>query len=131
MTRDRDATKVNPMAADSLHHLAELEQIHIGFRRKDGSTGSTAVWIVGVGDDVFVRSMNGPTGLWYRRLRRDPDGEVADNGHHHRVHAEVVTDPDTIAAVTRAYEAKYAKSPYLPPFLNDQTAGTTLRLEPR
>lgn len=119
------------MAEDILDHLAATDEIRIGFNRPDGSTGSTPVWIVRVGDDLFVRSMNGPRGGWYRRLRADPDGEVHENGHRHRVHAEPVTDPEVRRQVTHAYQAKYQDSPYLRPFLDEETAGTTLRLKPR
>ncbi len=119
------------MAVNPLRHLADAREISIGFQRPDGSSGSTRVWVVQVGDELFVRSMTGPGGGWYRRLRANPDGEVRDGGHVHPVHAEPVTDAGTIAAVTRAYAAKYTGSPFLQPFLGEESAGATLRLEPR
>jgi hypothetical protein len=119
------------MAASELRHVADANEISIGFQRPDGSTGSTPVWDVGIGSDVFVRSMNGPSGGWYRRLRANPDGWVRENGHEHPVHAVPVEDEDTLAAVTQAYETKYRGSPYLPPFLNEEAVHSTLRLEAR
>ncbi|KWW98556.1 nitroreductase/quinone reductase family protein [Carbonactinospora thermoautotrophica] len=119
------------MAANPLRHLADVQEINIGFRRPDGSSGSTPVWVVQVDDDVFVRSMTGPGGGWYRRLRADPNGEVRDARHVHPVYAEPVTDAGTIATVTRAYATKYAGSPFLQPFLGEESAGATLRLKPR
>jgi hypothetical protein len=119
------------MAADPLRHLADVEEISIGFRRPDGSTGSTPVWIVQVGDGLFVRSIRGPRGGWYRRLRANPDGEVRDGGHLHPVRAEPVADAGTVAGVTRAYATKYAGSPYVRPLLEEPAPGATLRLEPR
>jgi hypothetical protein len=119
------------MAGDELRHLADVQEIVIGFERPDGSTGSTPVWVVPVGDDVFVRSMNGPRGGWYRRLRARPEGEVREAGHVHPVRAEQVEDAETLAAVTGAYRRKYAGSPYLPPFLGEDAVGATLRLVPR
>src|SRR5437868_2104457 len=119
------------MAADELQHLGDVQEIAIGFQRPDGSTGSTPVWVVQVGNDVFVRSMNGPGGGWYRRLRARPEGEVLESGHRHPVRAEQVEDADTLAAVTDAYRSKYAGSPYLQPFLRGEAVGATLRLVPR
>lgn len=119
------------MAGDGLRHLGDVQEIVIGFQRPDGSTGSTPIWVVHVGDDVFVRSMNGPRGGWYRRLRARPDGEVRESGHLHPVRAEQVEDADTLAAVTDAYRSKYAGSPYLQPFLGGEAVGATLRLVPR
>jgi hypothetical protein len=119
------------MAGDGLRHLGDMQEIVIGFQRPDGSTGSTPVWVVHVGDDVFVRSMNGPRGGWYRRLRARPEGEVGEAGRVHQVRAEQVEDVETLAAVTGAYRSKYAGSPYLPPLLGEEAVGATLRLVPR
>jgi hypothetical protein len=119
------------MAENSLEHLGDAQEIMIGFQRPDGSTGSTPIWAVHVGGDVFVRSMNGPRGGWYRRLRARPDGEVRDNGHVHPVRAEPVDDQRTLEEVTRAYRSKYSGSPYLQPFLEQESISATLRLDPR
>jgi hypothetical protein len=118
------------MADDALQHLADVEEISIGFRRPDGSTGSTPVWVVRVADDVFVRSVRGHRGGWYRRLRADPDGWVEDGGHTHPVRAEPVTDDRLDAEVTGAYAAKYGDSPYVRPLLEGPSIGATLRLHP-
>ena len=41
-----------------------------------------------------------------------------------------VTDDATLARVSEAYRQQYRTSPYLPPFLHQETVPTTLRLEP-
>jgi len=53
--------------------------------------------VVQVGNRIYVRSDRGPKGRWYRRLRANPDGEVRDGEHRHRVRAEPVTDASTMA----------------------------------
>jgi hypothetical protein len=119
------------VAGNPLRHVGDEQEIIIGFQRPDGSWGSTPVWDVRVGDDIFVRSMTGARGGWYRRLLDNPDGEVRDGEHVHRVHAEAVSDSKTVAAVTEAYATKYAGSPYLPPLVDRESANSTLRLTPR
>jgi hypothetical protein len=119
------------MAGGPLQHLADVPEISIGFRRPDGSSGSTPVWVVQVSDEIFVRSIRGPDGGWYRRLRADPDGEVRHDAHVHPVRAEPVADESTLAEVTRAYAGKYADSPYLQSVMTEAAARATLRLEPR
>jgi hypothetical protein len=113
------------MTADAFHHLTDVEEIHIGFRRPDGSTRSVPIWVVQVGDHLYVRSVRGPKGGWYRRLRANPDGE-----HRHLVRAEAVTDADTLAEVTRAYATKYGGSPFVRPLLGGPSVDATLRLDP-
>jgi hypothetical protein len=118
------------VSADALRHLAEVEEIRIGFRRPDGSTRSVPIWVVQVGDHTYVRSVRGPKGGWYRRLRANPDGEVQDGEHRHPVHTEAVTDTATLALVTRAYATKYAGSPFVRPLLGGPSVDATLRLDP-
>jgi hypothetical protein len=122
---------MDAMAGNTLQHLADVEEIRIGFQRPDGSIGSTPVWVVRAGDDLFVRSMYGTRGGWYRRLRANPDGHVQDQAHTHPVRVEPVTDAGTVVEVTRAYATKYADSPYVQSLLSEEAAGATLRLEPR
>jgi hypothetical protein len=50
------------MPDGDLRHLAEVEEISIGFTRPDGSVGSTPVWVVQADDAVFVRSIRGRRG---------------------------------------------------------------------
>jgi len=118
------------MTADALQHLADVEEIRIGFRRPDGSTRSVPIWVVQVGDHIYVRLVRGPKGGWYRRLRANPDGEVRDGEHRHPVRAEPVTDASTIDQVTRAYESKYGSSPFVRPLLGGPSVEATLRLDP-
>jgi hypothetical protein len=69
------------MPDGDLRQLAEVEEISIGFTRPDGSTGSTPVWVVHAGDAIFVRSIHGRRGGWYRRLGANPDSGVGDGAH--------------------------------------------------
>jgi hypothetical protein len=119
------------MPDGDLRHLAEVEEISIGFTRPDGSTGSTPVWVVQAGEAIFVRSIRGRRGGWYRRLRANPDGELGDGAHTHPVRARPVQDAGTVEAVTRADAAKYGDSPDVEPLLTEEAADATLRLEPR
>jgi hypothetical protein len=118
------------MPADALQHLADVEEIYIGVRRPDGSTRSVPIWVVQVDDHIYVRSVRGPKGGWYRRLRANPEGEVRDGEHRHLVHAEVVTDAGTLAEVTGAYATKYGGSPFVRPLLEGPSVDATLRLDP-
>jgi hypothetical protein len=70
------------------------------------------------------------SGVVWRRLRANPDSEVRDGEHRHRVRAELVTDAGTLDQVTSAYESKYGASPFVRPLLGGPSLEATLRLDP-
>jgi hypothetical protein len=116
---------------DSLGHIAENEEIVIGFVRPDATKGSTPIWIVEVDGRPYVRSGGGTSGGWYRRLRRNPDGEVRAGGQVYPVRAEPVEDAALREAVTDAYRVKYQGSPLLDLFTKPDSVQATFRLLPR
>jgi hypothetical protein len=117
--------------ANRLLDIAKAEEIVIGFVRPDGSRGSTPIWDVEVGNEIYVRSGGGTRGGWYRRLRANPDGEVRQGRNVYAVHAEPVDDADLQSRVTQAYRAKYGGSPLLSMFLEPDSVSATLHLVSR
>ena len=90
-----EVEKADAMPDGDLRHLAEVEEISIGFTRPDGSAGSTPVWVVQAGEVIFVRSIRGRRGGWYRRLGANPDGQVGTGAHTHPVRARRSRTPAT------------------------------------
>jgi len=88
------------------------------------------IWVVVAGDAVFVRSFRGPSGKWYRTAVAD--GQVTLETGGRRIHGRisVVTDPSTIEAVSAAFLAKYAASPYAGEMVRAEVLSTTLRVDP-
>ena len=87
------------------------------------------IWVVRVGDELYVRSYRGPTGSWYRRARRTGHGRIRVAGTEHTV-VFTGADPSTRTGVDDAYQAKYGHygSSYVIPMTSDPAAETTLRL---
>ena len=98
---------------NELLDLAQAEEIVISFVRPDGTRGSTPIWDVEVGNEIYIRSGGGTSGGWYRRLRTNPEGEVHLSGNVYPVRAEPVGDTELQSRVTEAYRAKYGGSPSL------------------
>jgi hypothetical protein len=98
-----------------------------------GAPRSTIIWIVVDDGDVFVRSVRGTRGRWYRDLQADPHAVVV--AHRDRwpvidVEAEPADDPPSIERCSRALERTYAADPALASMLRPETLATTLRLVP-
>ena len=99
--------------------------------RTGGQTKGVIIWIVAVGDDVFVRSVRGPKGKWNATASATGEATLEIGGRLIPVRATQVTDAAAIDAVSKAYLAKYAGSPYAQAMVAPDTLPTTLRLEPR
>jgi hypothetical protein len=107
----------------------EVEEIDIETRADDSATRTT-IWVVTVGDVVYVRSVRGSRGQWYQRLLAQPDAFIYVENRRVRLRAHHVDDEQTIARVSDEYAGKYASSPYMPPMLEPETLPTTLQLDP-
>ena len=76
---------------EDLDAIAATDEIEIAPRRADGTLGrATTIWIVRVGDDLYVRSYRGPEGSWYRAARRTHEGRLRVGG----IERDVTFDAD-------------------------------------
>ena len=117
--------------AEFLRRLAAAEEVEIETRRATGTSTRTTIWIVVDGGRVYVRSVRGPSGKWYRRLRRDPEGALHVAGTRTPVRAVPVGGAAEVERVSAALRRKYARyEGPLASMLRPETLPTTLRLEP-
>ena len=115
---------------DDLDTIGAAGEIDVAVRRSDGTVGrSTTIWVVLVGDELYVRSYRGPNGSWYRAATRTHEGVVRAGGLERDVTfaADHTADP---AAIDDAYHAKYGRSSYVDAMVTPEAVATTLRLVP-
>lgn len=119
--------------ADVLNRLAHTEEIEIEVPHLGADAGFhlTTLWVVVVGDAVYIRSWSGDAGHWYQVVREHPQAAVYLDGHRTPVRAVPVTDAATIAQVSDAYHRKYGDDPALPSMVREEILPTTLRLDSR
>jgi len=61
-----------------LKEIAARDELRVAARRTDGTLAKPRiVWAVRVGDDVYIRSVNGTDGAWYRTTRARHEGHVS------------------------------------------------------
>ena|SRR5579864_5655369 len=109
----------------------QTPEIQIETSRGGGTpVHQTIIWIVVDGQDVYVRSVRGPSGRWYRELSANPYGAVHANGQRVAVTASRVTDAATIERVSQLLRDKYERRWAGPTasMLRDEVLPTTLRL---
>jgi hypothetical protein len=117
--------------AGFVERVAAADEVEIETRRRGGEGVRTIIWVVADGGRVYVRSVMGEQGKWYRRLRAEPAGALHVGGSAAAVRAVPVEDPAEVERVSEALRRKYARQAgSLARMLRPETLGTTLRLEP-
>jgi hypothetical protein len=116
--------------SEGVDAVGSADEIDIAPRRADGTTGRyTTIWVVRVGDEVYVRSYRGPNSTRYRAAITTRRARIRAGGAEHDVSCEPAKHVDR-AAVDGAYRAKYGQSSYVDAMVTNDARGTTLRLTP-
>ena len=116
---------------DELSTIGIAGEIYVSTVRTDGSSlPYVPIWVVRVGEELYVRSYRGQGGSWYRHALRDGHGHIRVAGTERDVE---FSSPGDIAneTIDGAYRAKYGRSGYVDTMVDDDVAATTLRLTPR
>jgi hypothetical protein len=116
-----------------LESIDAAQELEIAPSRPDGSPRPyTTIWVVRVGDDLYVRSWHGRDGAWFRAALQRPEGRIQAAGIKRDV---TFAEPDNADhdAIDRAYRSKYARysSTYVDPMISPGARAATLRLIPR
>ena len=110
--------------------LDRADEVHIETGR--GGSSGTVIWAVVVDDSVFVRSVRGDKGRWYREASANQEATLRVNEGRIPVRVVPETDAGTIGKVSGAYREKYEAS-YPGPtaaMVREEVLATTLRLLP-
>jgi|SRR5690625_3429592 len=110
--------------------IDEAGESTVAAHRPDGTLRTPRIiWHVVTGGALFIRSVRGPEGAWYRGVQRTGTG-VFDAGG---VHAEVAFTRDDAhdAEIDEAYRTKYGTGPAVQAITNPLATTTTLRVDPR
>ena len=115
--------------ADTLRELRDLQEVAI--RTEKHPESAVVIWVVVADDEVFVRSVRGSKGRWYRDLATSGPATLEYRGRRLAVQALPASDAHSIARAGREYLRKYQPSPYAQSMVRAEVLPTTLRLEPR
>jgi hypothetical protein len=118
---------------DELEAIGGADELRIASRRTDGSLRKyIRIWVVRVGDALYVRSAYGYDNPWFQRALRAGEGRIRAGGVERDVGFEQ-PDRSLDADVTGAYHAKYDR--YGPGIVGTVVSAeaerSTLRLVPR
>ncbi|MGA2152022.1 MAG: DUF2255 family protein, partial [Geobacteraceae bacterium] len=95
--------------SDELTKIGTVEELEIASLRRDGTLRKpVTIWVVRLGDDVYVRSVNGRTAAWYRSTQLRHEGRIQAGGVEKDV-TFVDAVPDINDQIDAAYRTKYRR----------------------
>jgi hypothetical protein len=124
-----------PMTAwtsDELNKIGNAEELLIASLRTDGTLRKQVIiWVVRLGDDLYVRSVNGRSSTWFRGVQTRHEGHIWAGGMDKDVTFVEQADPGINQQMDAAYRTKYRRYPSSVDDINSPTARTaTIKLVP-
>ena len=114
--------------ADTVNALRNAQEV--GIRTEAHPDKAVPIWVVVSGNDVFIRSVRGPKGRWYKDLASGGKARLDLDGRQIDVRVTPANDRDLIERASKEYLTKYRTSPYAASIVRDEVLATTLRLQP-
>ena len=120
--------------ADELNKIGKAEELDIMSRRRDGTLRNpVTIWVVPVGDDLYVRAVKGRTGPWFRGTQERHEGRIRAGGVEREVAFVQVMDPELNRQIDATYRTKYRRyaANIVGSVLTPESREATLKLVPR
>ncbi len=118
-------------SSDELDKIGAADELELAPRRPDGTLRHpVTIWVVRLGDNLYIRSYHGQRGSWYRAAQTSQYGQIRAGGVEKSVRF-AAADTALNDQIDDAYRRKYGRhSQYVAPMLAPQVRETTLELIP-
>ena len=120
--------------SDSLNKIGKTEELQIASLRNDGTLRRPVIiWVVRLGDDLYVRSVNGRTSAWFRGVQTRHEGHIRAGGVDKDVAFVEEADPEINDQIDAAYRTKYRRyaASIISSIVSPTARSATIRLVPR
>jgi hypothetical protein len=120
-------------SAEELAAIGRADELQIAPTRADGTLRRpTPIWVVRLGDELYVRSYRGHDGRWFRAAQSTHEGHISAGGVEKDVRFAETDDEATNKAIDEQYLAKYGRygARYVDPMVAAEARATTIRLMP-
>jgi hypothetical protein len=116
-----------------LDGIGKAEELDIASLRSDGTLRKpVTIWVVCLGDDLFVRSAYGRSAAWFRATRLRQEGQIRAGGI---ARDAVFADGDDALddQIDAAFRTKYRRhgAQYVDLMVTPDARSTTIKLVPR
>jgi hypothetical protein len=124
---------MTPWTQPELNRIGGADELKIAALRRDGMLRTpVTIWVVRVGDDLYVRSAFGRAAAWYRGTQVRHEGRVSSGGIRKDVtFADAV--PAVLDQISTAYRTKYRRhgAQYVNSVISEEARSATIKLVPR
>jgi hypothetical protein len=124
---------VTQWTRDELTKIGNAEEVRIAAVRRDGTLRKpVTIWVVPHGDSLYVRSVRGRAGAWFRGTQERQQGRISAGGLEKDV-SFADADRQRDDEIDAAYRAKYRRyaGRVLNSVLTPEARSTTTQLMPR
>jgi hypothetical protein len=118
---------------DELKKIGTAEELQIASLRRDGTLRKPVIiWVVRVGDDLYVRSVNGRNSSWFRGVQTRHEGHIRAGGVDKDVTFVEESGSDINDQIDAAYTTKYRRYASIAKSMTTPTVrAATIKLVPR
>ena len=120
--------------SNELNKIGTAEELQIASLRSDGTLRKlTTIWVVRVGDDLYVRSVNGRGSDWFRGVQTRHEGHIRAGGVEKDVTFVEELDPNINDQIDAAYRVKYRRyaASIINSIVSQAARSATIKLAPR
>jgi hypothetical protein len=126
------STTMANWTAQELERIAETDDLEISSKRADDTYRPfVPIWVVRVGNDLYVRSYKGRDSGWYRHALAAGTGRIRAAGIERDA---TFMEPGTELAmeIDEAYRTKYSRfgRSFIDPMIAAPARGAALRIDP-
>ena len=120
--------------SDELNKIGSAEELRIASLRRDNTLRNpVTIWVVRVGDDLYVRSVNGRGSNWFRGVQTSYEGQIRAGGVVKDVTFVEELDSNMNEQIDAAYRTKYRRyaASIVNTTLTPEARAATIKLVPR
>ena len=118
---------------DELAKIEQADELELASLRSDGTQRTpVTMWVVREGNDLYVRSMHGRSGAWFRGTQTRHEGHIRSGGVDKDVQFDDA-DPAVNDRLDSAYRSKYHRygDNIVGGVVNPDSRASTIKLVPR
>ena len=119
--------------SDEFNQIGKAEELQIASLRRDGTLRKpVTIWVVRVGDDLYVRSVYGRGSGWFRGTQIRNEGHIQAGGVDKDVTFVEEADSSVNEQIDNAYRTKYRRyaASIVNTTLTSEARAATIKLVP-